>query len=60
MTFFGMYRLIHIINKRTAEANCQSVEVGKQFFRDLEKVFDEVAEVVAWRNIMDGMKEDDG
>lgn len=59
-SFMGMYRLIHDINKQLSKTNFQKVEVGKNFFKDLEKVFDEAAEAITWCNIMDAMKEDDG
>lgn len=57
MTFSEMYTQIHDINKTLKGSNFQRVEVEKEFFKDLEKVFDEVAEDVSWFLIMD---EDDG
>ena len=60
MTFTGMYRLVHDINKRLSDTNFRRVEVGKEFFKDLEKVFDEVAGEMAFEYIMDEMKKDDG
>ena len=57
MTFSEMYTQIHDINKTLKGSNFQRVEVEKEFFKDLEKVFDEVAEDVSWFHIMD---EDDG
>lgn len=59
-SFMGMYRLIHDINKALKNTNFQRVEVSKEFFKDLEKVFDEVAEEITWYHIMDDMKKDDG
>lgn len=59
-SFMGMYRLIHDINKALKNTNFQRVEVCKDFFKDLEKVFDEVAEAVTWHSMFESMKEDDG
>lgn len=59
-SFIGMYRLIHDINNRLVVTNYKSVEVNKEFFKDLENVFDEVADVISFCPLFESTKKDDG
>lgn len=59
-SFIGMYRLIHDINNSLSVTNFRKVEVNKEFFKDLEKVFEEVADVVSFCPLFESTKKDDG
>ena len=52
MNFKEMYKLVHSINRQIKEGKFHRVEVESEFFKDLEKVFDEVAEEISWYYIM--------
>ena len=46
--FIGMYRLIRDFKR---------VEVSTEFFKDLEKVFDDIADVLSYCPLMEFMEE---
>lgn len=59
-SFIGMYKLIHDINNRLSVTNFRKVEVNKEFFKDLEKVFEEVADVISFCPLFESTKKNDG
>ena len=46
VSFMKMYRLIRNINNNLPVTDFERVLIEKEFFEDLEKVFDEIADVV--------------
>ena len=74
VSFMGMYRLVRDINNKLSAtnfklsvanskisvSNFKRVEVSEEFFRDLEKVFDEIADVISCCPLFDSTKKDNG
>ena len=56
----GMYRLIHDLNNKLSVTDCNRVTVNKGFFEDLEKVFEEIADVVSHCPLIESTKKDNG
>ena len=59
-SFMRMYGFIRDINNKLDETNIKSVEVNTEFFKDLEKVFDEIADVVLHCPLFNSTKKDNG
>ena len=55
-----MYRFIRYINNRLDETNFNCVKINEEFFRDLEKVFEEIADVVLNCPLIESIKKDNG
>ena len=60
VSFMGMYRLIRDINDRLSSTNFKRVEVSKEFFKDLEKVFEETVDVISYCPLFDPTKKENG
>lgn len=60
VSFMGMYRLIRDINNKLSVTDCNRVTVNKGFFKDLEKVFEEIADIVSYCPLFDSTKNDNG
>lgn len=60
VSFMGMRRLIRDINNKLSVTDCNLVTVNKEFFRDLEKVLEEIADVVSYCPLFDSTKKDNG
>ena len=74
VSFMEMYRLIvdinnklsatnfklSVTNSRLSATNFKRVEVSEEFFRDLEKVFEEIADVVLHCPLIESIKKDNG
>lgn len=58
-SFIGMYRLVHDINSRLSVTKFKNVTVNTEFFKDLEKVFKEVVDVVSYCPLFDTTNKDD-
>ena len=56
----GMYRLIKGINDRLSVTNFKRVDVNTEFFKDLEKVFDDIADVISYCPLFNSTKKDNG
>ena len=56
-SFIGMYRLIRDFNNALSAKNFKRVEVSTEFFKDLEKVFDDIADVLSYCPLMEFMEE---
>ena len=56
----GMYRLIKDINDRLSVTNFKRVDVNTEFFKDLEKVFDDIADVISYCPLFNSTKKDNG
>ena len=68
----GMYRLIRdinnklsatnfklsVTNSKLSATNFKRIEVSEEFFRDLEKVFDEIADVVSHCPLLNSTKKE--
>lgn len=46
-SFMTMYGFIRDLNNKLSESNFNTAEMSEEFFRDLEKVFEEIADVVS-------------
>lgn len=57
-SFMRMYRIIRDINNMLSVKNFKSVEVRKEFFKDLEKVFEEIADVLSYPPLFESTKKD--
>ena len=56
VSFMGMYRLIHDLNNKLSVTDFNHVTVNKEFFKDLEKVFEEIADVVSHCPLIESTK----
>ena len=59
-SFMRMYRFILDINNKLDETNFNCVEVRDKFFKDLEKVFEEIADVLSYPPLIESTKKDNG
>ena len=59
-SFIGMFRLVRDINDRLSVSNFKSVDVNTEFFKDLEKVFDDIADVLSYLPMFGTTKKDNG
>lgn len=59
-SFMRMYRFIRYINNRLDATNFNCVEINEKFFRDLEKLFDEIAVVLSYPPLFKSNKKDNG
>ena len=59
VSFMGMYRLVRDINNRLSVTNFKRVDVNTEFFKDLEKVFDDIADVISYCPMFESNKNDD-
>ena len=55
-----LYRLIVDINNKLSMTNFKRVEVSEKFFRDLEKVFEEIADVLSYPPLFESTKKENG
>ena len=60
VSFMGMYRLIRDINDRLSVTNFKRVDINTEFFKDLEKVFDDIADVISYCPLFGSTKKDNG
>lgn len=60
MNFIEMYRLVRDINDRLSVSNFKTVDVNTEFFKDLEKVFDNIADVLSYLPMFGEAKKDNG
>ena len=60
MNFIEMYRLVRDINDRLSVSNFKTVDVNTEFFKDLEKVFDNIADVLSYHPMFGADKKDNG
>ena len=60
VSFIEMYRLIKGINDRLSVTNFKRVDVNTEFFKDLEKVFDDIADVISYCPLFNSTKKDNG
>ena len=58
VSFMKMYRLIRPINNNLPVTDFERVLIEKEFFEDLEKVFDEIADVVLHCPLFNSTKKD--
>lgn len=59
VSFMGMYRLIRDINNKLSVTDCNRLAVNKGFFKDLEKVFEEIADIVSYCPLFDSTNKND-
>ena len=57
-SFIGMYRLVRDINNRLSVTNFKRVDVNTEFFKDLEKVFEEIADVISYCPLFESTKKE--
>ena len=57
-SFIGMYKLVRDINDRLSVSNFKSVDVNTEFFKDLEKVFDDIADVLSYPPLRESTKKE--
>ena len=60
VSFMRMYRFIRDINNKLDETNFNCVEINEKFFRDLEKVFDDIADVLSYPPLFESTKKENG
>lgn len=48
VSFMKMYRFILDVNNKLDETNFNCVETNEKFFRDLKKLFDDIADVLSY------------
>ena len=58
VSFMGMYRLIRDFNNKLSVTDCNRVTVSKEFLKDLEKVFEEIADVISYCPLFDPTKKE--
>ena len=59
-SFMRMYGFIRDVNNKLHVTNLKRVEVSVEFFRDLEKVFEEIADVVSNCPLFESTKKENG
>ena len=57
-SFMRMYGFIRDINNKLDDTNIKSVEVRTEFFKDLEKVFEEIADVLSYPPLFESTKKE--
>ena len=60
VSFIGMYRLIRDINNRLSVTDLNRVSVNKEFFKNLETVFEEIADVISYCPLFESTKKYNG
>ena len=57
-SFMRMYRFIRYVNNKLDGTNFNCVETNEKFFRDLEKVFDEITDVLSYSPLFESTKKE--
>ena len=60
VSFMRMYRFIRDINNKLDGTNFNCVEINEKFFRDLEKVFDDIADMLSYPPMFESTKNENG